>query len=186
MIYLNSTDMFRSFLWFLLITSLMSSCIEPDDSISVLPSFADVYEPVYADPATSFQIIAAPTKPIINPAKIFTYEDFLIVNIKGEGFHVINNIDPSFPVPLFFINVPGSNDVAIKDGYIYTDNYSDIVAFRITENQEVETLKRLSNVMNNQEYPPLRGVYFECVDLTKGVVIDWVISNKDNVKCYRP
>ena len=82
--------------------------------------------------------------------------------------------------------MPGSRDVAIKDGYIYADNFADIVVFTIDENREVQVIERLKDIMNNQLYPPFRNVYFECVDPSKGVVVDWVISDDRNVNCYRP
>jgi hypothetical protein len=37
----------------------------------------------------------------------------------------------------------------------------------------------------NQEYPPFTGVYFECVDPSKGVVIGWEEKQIDQPKCRR-
>jgi hypothetical protein len=144
-----------------------------------------VYKPVYEDPEIALNLTVGPPKPISNPANIIIYNDLLMVNIKGEGFHVIDNRNPSLPIPLFFVNVPGNQNVSIKEGVLYADNYSDIVAFRITTDLQLEVLDRLENVMNNQEYPPFRDVYFECVDPERGVVIDWILSDNSNAECYR-
>jgi hypothetical protein len=178
--------MIRPFLVLITLVLVATSCIEPLENSGTVPSGAEVYVPVYADDSIAHTISIETARSIVDPAKIFIYQDYLMVNIKGEGFHVIDNSNPSAPQPLFFISVPGSNDVAIKDGYIYTDNYGDIVAFTIDENQEIQILKRLEEVMNNQLYPPMRDVYFECVDEAKGIVIDWVISDGKTANCYRP
>ncbi len=164
---------------------LLSACIEGDGNISPPSADADIYVPVYGDPATAKEISIGDPKPISDPAKIFVYQDYLMVNIRNEGFHVIDNSIPTLPRPLFFINVPGNQDVAIKDGVIYADNYSDIVAFIIDDNQQLQVVSRLENVMNNQLYPPFTNVYFECVDPSKGVVIDWVKADIPTPDCYR-
>lgn len=150
------------------------------------PETVQGYVPIYADNETVHDIKLEPAKSIVNPAKIFTYNQYLMVNIINEGFHVIDNSNPEVPRRLFFVKVPGNKDVAIKDGMIYADNYEDIIVFRINDSQEMELVKRLDNVMLNQEYPPERGVYFECVDPEKGTVIEWRMASIKNPKCYRP
>jgi hypothetical protein len=144
-----------------------------------------MYAPVYADPSTVLKVSIEESKPIRNPWKIVIYRDYLMVNIRNEGFHVIDNRNPEIPRPLYFISIPGNQDVAIKDGVIYADNYGDIVAFQINDNREVEILDRIPGAMENQNYPPFTNVYFECVDPEKGYVIDWVKADVENPKCRR-
>jgi len=149
------------------------------------PSDAPVYVPVYGDAESLLKIGKQPPRAIERPAKIFTYGKYLIVNIRDEGFHVIDNEDPSRPNNLFFVEVPGNNDVAIKNGVIYADNYRDIVAFTITSGGEIVVEERLENVIEANSFPPFLNVYFECPDPAKGLVIDWVLGNVDDPKCYR-
>ncbi len=165
----------------------LMSCIEGTD-----PFFwnrpsenAPIYVPVYGNADDLLKINKLASKPIERPAKIFTYNDFLIVNIKNEGFHVIDNSNPSLPKNLFFIEVPGNNDVAIKDGVIYADNYQDIVAFTVEANGEIQIVERMKNIIQTAPYPPFTNVYFECADPNKGVVVDWVLGNIEDPKCYR-
>ncbi|MFY0688175.1 MAG: hypothetical protein JXQ90_13470 [Cyclobacteriaceae bacterium] len=173
---------------FLLLSALvmLNACLEVDDTSPPLPSGALVYAPVYALAEVVYDISISEAKPIENPSKIFTYRNFLMINIKDEGIHVIDNSLPSSPQQLFFINIPGNNDVSVKDGVLYADNYNDIVAFQIDSNHEVEILERLAGVMNNRSYPPHAGVYFKCVDPSKGVVVDWVKVDDQIANCYRP
>jgi len=149
------------------------------------PEDAATYVPVYSNSEDILQLNKVPAKQIEKPSKIFTYNNFLIVNIKNEGFHVIDNSNPARPQNLFFVEVPGNNDVAIKNGVIYADNYRDIVAFTIEENGELQLLERLENIINTNDFPPFTNVYFECPDPSKGIIIDWVLGNVENPKCYR-
>lgn len=171
---------------FLALAFLVQACIEPEGSSSSVPDWAQVYAPVYVTTEEAHAIVKGPAKPVARAGKIVIYQNFLLINAPGEGFHVIDNTNPAIPRPLFFVHVPGSNDVALKEGILFVDNYSDIVALRITENEELEQVERLGNVMNNQEYPPFSNVYFECIDKSKGIVASWVLSSDRDVKCYRP
>ena len=173
---------------FLILFTPLVSCLQSDneETFQNVPRDARVYVPVYGDTATAFKLTIEQVKPIESPNKIFLYQDFLIVGEGDEGFHVIDNSNPVVPQRLFFISIPNTTDLAVKDGVIFANNYSDIVAFKINESNEVEVIERLKNIMGSQEIPPFRDVYFECVDASKGVVIDWVETNSRRVKCYRP
>lgn len=129
----------------------------------------DYYIPVYADAEVARNIHVSAPKAIENPGNIFTYNNFLIVNIKGEGIHVLDNTDPSTPINKSFINIPGNSNVAIKDGMLFADNYVDLVAFTLDENNELLIKERFENVITNA--PPYAS--FECVDPEMGIVIGW-------------
>jgi hypothetical protein len=178
--------MFRSIFFTVFSALIFVSCVENVEAPYDIPRDAEVYAPVQLPKESVSQISTSESFPIRNPGKIFLYQDYLMVNIPGEGFHVIDNSNPVSPNPLFFIDVPGSRDVAIKNGYIYADNYADIVVFTIDENREVQVVERLEGIMNNQLYPPYRNVYFECVDPNKGVVVGWELTDNREVNCYRP
>jgi len=170
-----------------ILTALIAfSCIEGDGETGQVPPGSTIYEPVYVQTDVAHLISKKPAKSVAQPGKIVIYQNYLLINAIGQGFHVIDNTNPSMPVSLFFVEIPGSHDVALKDGYLYADNYNDIVVLSIDENQEIELVARLDNLMNNQEYPPFSNVYFDCVDRTKGIVVDWVVSDNTNVKCFRP
>ena len=142
------------------------------DCIDDIDSFNYEYlAPIYEDSEVAHKISVSPTKDIENPANIFTYLDYLIVNIKEEGFHVIDNTNPSAPVNEYFVNIPGNTNVAIKDGMLFADNFDDIIAFTI-EDGEVSIKQRLQGAIAS--VPPKDwGVQFECVDESKGTVVGW-------------
>ncbi|UZR95623.1 hypothetical protein [Chondrinema litorale] len=178
--------MIKKICYFFVFASMLS-CVEGDEPFGGTRPNADAltYIPVYANDQDYLKIQKAPAKAIENPAKIFTYNNYLIVNIKNEGFHVIDNSNPKLPQNLFFVEVPGNNDVAVKDGVIYADNYSDIVAFTVETNGELQILERIEDMIEYSSVPPFTNVYFECPDPNKGIVIDWIPGNVENPKCYR-
>ncbi|MDH5608697.1 MAG: hypothetical protein OEY56_04400 [Cyclobacteriaceae bacterium] len=178
--------MFRFFIFNVFMAGCLFSCLQAGENVASVPENGEVYAPVYASRESALTLTVSPAKPISKPANIFTYQQYLMVNIPNEGFHVIDNTNPAQPHQLYFVNIPGNTNLAIKDGYLYVDNYADVVAFTLNDQKELQILGRLSNIMDNQLYPPYRDVYFECVDTTKGVVVDWVKSNNRNVECYRP
>ena len=68
-----------------------------------------------------------------NPGKIYVWENYLFVNEKYLGVHVLDNTDPSNPENVGFLKIPGNIDIAIKDGYLYADNAVDLITLDIEE-----------------------------------------------------
>lgn len=167
-----SNSLSKYLLLVLIISSLaFESCCYYGDCEEGWVDHFEYLTPIYEEDETAHNIFISPSKDIEKPANIFTYLNYLMVNIKDEGFHVIDNTDPSQPVNLFFINIPGNTNVAIKDGMLYVDNYDDIVAFTI-EDQEISIKQRISSAIANTP-PGLWGAPFECVDESQGVVVGW-------------
>lgn len=81
-----------------------------------------------------------------NPGKIYHYGNYLLVNERFEGIHIIDNSDPSNPVNKKFVAVPGCLDMAVKDDVMYVDNAVDLVSISITNPENIEILDRKKNV----------------------------------------
>lgn len=141
--------------------------------------------PIYESPETAHRLTIEDPKTIVNPGKIFTYNDFLIVTIIGEGFHVIDNENPASPQPLFFINIPGNSDVVVKDNIFFANNYNDLISFTFDANRNLQLIERMSDAMRNSTVGVEPGMYFECVDPTKGIVVGWEAATINNPKCLK-
>lgn len=153
----------------------------PNFNVDQVQGFAPVYEDT-----TQLYVRREAARPLDNAGKIYSYGDLLVVNERQQGFHVFDNSDPAFPVNLFFIKVPGNQDVAVKNGIVYADNYSDLLALEITLDSVI-VLKRLKHLIHaSDEFPPTRNSYFECIDPAKGVVAGWQARTLTNPQCYRP
>lgn len=109
------------------------------------------YEPQYVEFATlrsSFSV--EPGKPIERSGKIYVYGNYLFVTEPDSGIHVIDNSNPSIPIHKNFIRLMGVHDVAVKGTSLYADSYMDLVVMDIADVQNIELVKRIENVFNNQ------------------------------------
>lgn len=146
------------------------------------------YKPVYMPREAAYTVSVASPQTLVKPGKIYIYHNLLFIVERLQGIHVYNNADPSNPLPVAFIKVPGCNDVAVSGGILYADNVTDLVAFDISNPVDIKLAKRLPGQFPGgmRLYPEqARGEYFECADTTKGVIIDWEYTTLNNPKCYR-
>ncbi len=145
------------------------------------------YAPVYGSPTDLKDIKSETPKPIVNAGKIYQYQQYTFQIENGEGIHVINSSDPSSPQKVSFIKVKGCSEISIKNNILYTDNVRDLVAININDLNAVSVVSRLEQVFPgvDQEYPPVSGIFFECVDPAKGYVISWTQKMLNNPRCKR-
>lgn len=108
------------------------------------------YEPVYATVDEIRQGISVlPAQPINEVGKIYFKDGLLFVNEPGEGIHIINNQNPSSPIPLKFLKIPGNYDLAIKGYTLYADSYVDLVAFDVSDISNIAEVNRLEGIFTN-------------------------------------
>ncbi len=146
------------------------------------------YAPIYSSDANSSSISVTGATPYENPGKIYKYGNYSFQMDNGKGIHIINSTDPNNPQKIKFINVAGCSDISIKNNSLYTNNFRDLVTLNITDINNITETSRTADIFPvvEQLAPPVAGVYFECVDDTKGTVTGWTQKNIENPKCYRP
>ena len=125
------------------------------------------------------------SRSIENAGKIFYKDHFIFISERGEGVHIVNNTDPSNPINVAFIRIPANNDVAVKDNILYADNGPDLLAFDISDPTSVVLTTRSEDVFPPVLFPEERGVQFECVDETKGIVVGWEEVELQDPACSR-
>lgn len=88
------------------------------------------------------------TKPakVLRTGKIYIYKNFLFINEVRKGIHIFENSDPSNPVNVAFLKVPGNVDMAISNNVLYADSYVDLLAFDISSISSIKEVKRLKDV----------------------------------------
>ncbi len=143
-------------------------------------------KPVYGN-WEDLEVQVLPPQEMCTPGKIYVYGPYLFVNELHKGIHIINNSNPERPEKLSFIRVAGNVDMAVRDGFLYADQFSDIVVINITNPQAATFVNKVKNAIEevNMLYPVQRGVSFECVDPSKGPVIGWAEALLTNPKCFR-
>ena len=83
--------------------------------------------------------------PISNAGKLYKYGHYILVNERYKGVHLINNQNPSVPIQVGFLQVPGSVDFAVKQNVLYVDNAVDLVAINLNNIQAITVNKRIRN-----------------------------------------
>lgn len=108
--------------------------------------------------------------------KIYIKDQYLFVNEKYEGIHVFDNSDPSHPVNLTFIHIPGNVDLSIKGNFLYADSYIDLVVLDISDITHAKEKYRLEDVFP-YTIPEVEGNYpIAPIDQKKGVITGWTLE----------
>lgn len=169
----------------LFLVSVLGCTTEPD----VLP---ESYEwlglrPIYVDEQSAKVIESGPPRPIERLGKIYYKDQTIYVNESNRGIHVIDNTDPTAPVKIKFLGIPGCRDIAIKGDILYADNVGDLVAIDISNLDEPKEVKRLPAIQAflSQDYPEFYEGYFECVEEGKGIVVGWEEAMLTDPQCWR-
>lgn len=149
------------------------SCTDEDDSL-----YADY---LVAKPLTiskeefknSVKIL--PPRLIEESGKIYTYKNYIFINDKYQGVHVIDNKFPSNPRKIAFITIPGNVDISVKNDLLYADSLSDLVVIDISNNENFRVINRLENVLNGYVVWPAEVDIFDNMnyDYENEILIGW-------------
>lgn len=169
---------------------LASSCSE--DHLSNVDALCPVYGTI---DDLEKMISSTDPQPILEPGKIYVKDDYLFINETLKGIHVYDNADPSNPLAIAFISIPGNVDVAMKGDYLYADYNNGLATIDLSDIYNAKLLDFNSEYNSNdngQLYPPMTStsamnsdvVYFECPDAEKGLIIGWEKKNIPQPNCY--
>jgi hypothetical protein len=148
------------------------------------PDFvSEAYRPVYGTQEQKL-ITLKSSQSIKNPGKIYVYGNYLLVNERQKGIHVIDNSDPKQPQIIGFIEILGNSDMAIKDEVLYANHLGNLVALRYPGFSSIEEIGKLPLKNWQLGIPPPAANYFECVDQEKGFVVAWQKVTIKNPACY--
>ena len=176
---------------FALVALLLQSCILHTETIMYEEEdFVDVayYVPTYETTSQlTAKVSVTPAKDYAVAGKIITYQNYIFVNRPNEGIHVVDNSDPANPINLHFITIPGSLDMAIIDNHLYTDMYSELVVFDISDVTQPRLIEEFtaSDVFYYNPYTFIEDavttqtydfVQYETIDASRGIVTGWEID----------
>ncbi|PXX31735.1 LVIVD repeat-containing protein [Arenibacter sp. ARW7G5Y1] len=113
--------------------------------------------------------------PLEESGKIYVYGEYIFVNEKYKGVHVIDNSDPRAPKKIAFIKIPGNVDVSVKGNYLYADSIMDLIVLDISDINNIKTVNRLENVLrDNVVFPFEADIYaWQDIDYENDIVIGW-------------
>ncbi|MEO9512619.1 MAG: hypothetical protein ABJN84_03905 [Flavobacteriaceae bacterium] len=155
------------------VTLVFVSCEDKDDS-----DYADylVARPLVvskAEFAASVDVIAP--RPIDESGKVYTYKDYIFINDRSQGIHVIDNSNPQQPKKISFIKIPGNVDISVKDDFLFADSLMDLVVLDISDLNNIEQVNRLQNVLYSNVFWPMEADIFEYegYDYETEILVGW-------------
>jgi hypothetical protein len=162
---------------------LLTSCIEqrmdiPDEVIGLAP--------IYASEGWAEISVTGPQN-IENLGKIYYKNPYIYATERARGIHVIDNTDPTDPVPVAFIQITGNADLSIKGNVLYANNVNDLVALDISDLNDVQVIDRLEGVykVTGSDFPEGYEGFFECVKPDLGEVVGWFETTLRQPECWR-
>ncbi|TAI48069.1 LVIVD repeat-containing protein [Flagellimonas allohymeniacidonis] len=175
----------RNALLLLLLTTLtFLSCNENDDADG---DYADylVARPLVmskAEFASSVDIL--PPISIDESGKVYAYGDYVFINDKSQGIHVIDNSNPEFPRKVSFIKIPGNVDISVKDNFLYADSLMDLIVLDISDIDNIVQVNRLENVLRQGVFFPFDAdiVEYEEFDYETEIVVGWQTVSERRLK----
>jgi hypothetical protein len=108
-----------------------------------------------------------PPRPIDESGKIYAYQNYIFINDKYEGIHVIDNSNPAAPQKIAYITIAGNVDISIKDDVLYADSITDLVILDISNISNIQEVTRLKDVLQDNVIIPLEA------DIVEWVEYDW-------------
>ncbi len=91
---------------------------------------------------------------ISQTGKIYSYKNYLFINDKTKGIHIIDNSNPKNPIKFKLIALPANTDIAIKNDFLYADSGTDLVTFDISDMNSITEIGRSKEVFPLR-YPPV-------------------------------
>ena len=132
---------------------------------------------------SSVEVIAPKT--IEEPGKIYVYQDYIFVGDVHSGIHIIDNSDPKSPKAIKFIQIPGNEDISVKDNFLYADSATDLVIFDISNINNVSIIERLEDVFNiyNYDIPvEAEAVDYGKFDFDDDIIVGWTLTTERRKK----
>lgn len=144
--------------------------------------------PVYADPE-GLELKSEPSRAFGNLGKIVSVGNFIFINERFQGVHVVDNSDPINPVRSAFWSIPGNIDFTLKDNFLYAENGWDLLTINVSDHDNIALVSTVENIYQRPQsdrlFPPNYFGAFECADPELGTVIGWEEKLLTDPKCWR-
>ena len=159
-------------------------------TISCLPSMRNErtkqgWKPIYKTEIVSSKIESREPVPVSKAGKIVAKGQLIFQNEIMKGIHVIDISDPSQPRRISFIAIDGCTDFTLKENILLANRYANLESIDITYIYKVKHLITKESIIDiNQSRPPVSNVAYECPNLSKGQVVDWVWDENSWKECF--
>jgi hypothetical protein len=108
--------------------------------------------------------------------KIYVKDNLLLITEKYKGVHVFDNSNPSNPINVGFLRIPGCVDVAMKGSVLYADNATDLVAVTLSNLNDIKVCSRVEDCLPELTPPGynyLPSVFSKEKRPENTVIVEW-------------
>ncbi|ASJ76727.1 hypothetical protein IMCC3135_33415 [Granulosicoccus antarcticus IMCC3135] len=108
--------------------------------------------------------------------RVYLYGDYIFLNERNKGIHVIDNGNPEAPLNVGFINIPGNTELAIRDNYLYADSFVDLITLDLNDPANVQLISRQEDIFPYDEFQSIPyniSFRFQTVDRQRGVIVGY-------------
>ena len=160
----------KSKIFYVIIALFLFSC---EDEEIIVEGLA----PVYISAEDFTKVYSSDTIPFNNLGNIVISGNYIFINEKNLGIHVIDNNDPNHPNKVYFWRILGNREFLIKGNILYADNSVHLLVIDITDFANIKVLSYMEDLyIDSPDYeprPPNFTGMFECVDRNKGIHVGW-------------
>lgn len=146
-------------------------------SYDIEPVYYGNYIPVYMLRAEMEKSIKSESpRDLSSPGKIYVYGNYILINEKYKGIHVIDNSNPVSPQKIAFLHIDGCIDMAIKEGILYADNAIDLIAIKPNDNfTSIEVTGRIKGIFPEVQSPDGTWQNYQINEFRpkEGILVAW-------------
>ena len=167
---------------------LVVSCSEDDKQNDLYADYL-VARPITMSKTeflNSVEVVAP--QPLEDSGKIYAYNDYIFVNDKHKGVHVIDNSNPAAPEKISFIKIAGNVDISVKGDFLYADSLTDLIVLDISDLNNIQIVQRLYNVLSDHVVWPAEADIFEYqdIDYNNEVLLGWDLVSERRLIAETP
>jgi hypothetical protein len=106
-------------------------------------------------------------QPVCTASSFYVYGQYLFMVEENKGLHIYDNTDSNNPQAITFMEAPGGQGIAVRNGILYMNQYTDLVAFSLNNPEVPELVGRTEDVFEPYSI-------FAQVLPNNEFVIDWI------------
>ena len=144
-------------------------------------------KPVYVIPSLD-SIKNSPIRPFENLGNIISYNSYIYIVEDKAGVHVINNTNPSNPITITFISIPGVSQITIDDNILFVNFWTELLLIDISNPSDISIINAIEDfypLTSQNASPPGYSGSFECPDLSMGIIVKWEEAELFDPQCWR-
>lgn len=108
-----------------------------------------------------------------NVGTFVLYGDYILLNERNQGVHVIDNSNPAAPSNLAFVEIPGNTSLVVRNDIVFADSYIDLVAIDASDAANIREVARQIDIFPYDAYQAIEDDVNFYYEQEKGVVIGY-------------